>query len=80
MAYTVLSINLSFQRGRDGGWCAIGAPPEYKNDGDDDKLEPYMINENLIEMIAETPQPEALNLDIIKKNKDSVGTRKGGTK
>ena len=38
-----------------------------------------MINDNLIEMIAETQQPEALNLDITKKSEDGVGTGREGS-
>lgn len=60
---------------RRSGWHAMGEPPDYVGDGeDDDKLEPFAItNEVLIELIKTTVQPEDLNVRIALNNNNNVG-------
>lgn len=69
VTYTVYTEHMEFRKYRGGGWCVIGLPPEY-NGSNDDVLEPYLINENLVDMIQETSQPTEVNVDIIRKDKD----------
>lgn len=49
------------------GWHAMGEPPDYIGDGSDDEvLEPFAINEDvLIELIKTTEQPEILNVRLV---------------
>ena len=64
---TISDTNLEFSRGKSGGWSVIGMSPSY--DGTNEEvLEPYLINDNLIEMIMEYEQPRELNVK--KKVKD----------
>ena len=56
------------------GWHAMAEPPDYVGDGgDDDKLEPLAITEEvLIELIKNTEQPEVLNVRMVKEGDDEV--------
>jgi len=55
------------------GWHAMGEPPEYIGDGSDDEvLEPFAINEDvLIELIKTTEQPEILNVRLVLNEKEA---------
>mmetsp|Transcript_4135 Transcript_4135/g.9385 ORF Transcript_4135/g.9385 Transcript_4135/m.9385 type:complete len:331 (+) Transcript_4135:30-1022(+) len=66
ITYTAYEKQLHYQKGRGGGWCVFGVPPD--DEGED---EPYLINNNLIEMILETPQPKHLNVEIVKKDSNN---------
>lgn len=64
VVYTIFDSNLEWSTGCKGGWSVVGVPPEH--DGDNDEvLEPWLINDNLVEMIAEYEQPKELNVKIV---------------
>ena len=64
--YTVYEGNLDWLKGRGGGWCVMGMPPEYDG-SNDDVLQPYLINQNLVDMIEATEQPSENNITMIRK-------------
>ena len=71
ITYTAYSHCLEYKKFRNGGWCLIGAPPDYDGSADNDHLlYPYLINDNLVEMIAETKQPDHLNVIVIDRQED----------
>ena len=71
IVYTIFEGNLEWSRGRNGGWSVLGMPPEY--DGENDELlEPYLINDNLIGMIVDTEQPRDLNVRVVAKNEEEA--------
>lgn len=50
-SYTIWNKNLEFQRGRGGGWCAIGVPADKSLDD-----EPFLIGDMLVDLVKETEQ------------------------
>ena len=70
ITYTIFSRNLEYQKGRGGGWCVLGMPPQYDRI-DDDVLEPWMINDVLIEMIKDTEQPKSNKVKLLMKDNNS---------
>jgi len=71
ITYMVYEDNLEYRMYRGGGWCVIGVPPEY-NGNNDEELYPYLINDNLIEMIMDTTQPENLNVKKVQQDTPAV--------
>ncbi len=55
------------------GWHALGEPPEYTGDGDDELLEPFAItNDVLIELIKTTEQPDVLNVRMLMEEEEDM--------
>ena len=70
MTYVIHKGNLEFQRGskKKGipeGWSVFDVPPDGKTEDDDG---PFMICEDLCEIIADTEQEEGV--EVIKKSED----------
>ena len=49
---------MEYQKGRGGGLCLIGSHPSW----DEDLDEPFMINEELVEMIADKEQADGVEI------------------
>ena len=65
--------NLWLEWTRSSGWTVLAAPPDYQGDGDDNKLESHVINDNLVELIAETEQSlESVNFQMMRKEDDGA--------
>ena len=76
VVYTIFDSNLEWSTGRKGGWSVVGVPPDY--DGkNDDVLEPWLINDNLIEMLLEYEQPKELNVKKVTKDDDNDDSSSG---
>jgi hypothetical protein len=56
--FTIHPGNMEYQRGRSGGWMAIGIPP----DGCGLDEEPFQVGEMLIDMIADTQQADNITM------------------
>jgi hypothetical protein len=56
--YTVYNKNLEWERGRKGGWCLVAIPSEEGEFED----EPFAIADMVIELIADTPQEEHIQI------------------
>ena len=54
--FTIWDENLEYHKGREGGWCLIGSHPS----SDENMDEPYLINDDIVAMIAETEQAEGV--------------------
>ena len=64
VTYTIHEDNLEFQRGskrlnQERGWNVFGVPPNANGDDDD---EPFMINNVLCELIANTDQEDGVEV------------------
>jgi hypothetical protein len=56
--YTVYNKNLEWERGRKGGWCLVAIPSEEGEFED----EPFAVADMVIELIADTPQEEHIQI------------------
>ena len=56
--FTIHPGNMEFQRGRSGGWMAIGIPP----DDCGVEEEPFQVGDMLIELIADTEQADNITM------------------
>lgn len=65
--YTIARQNLEYQKGRHGGWCAIGEPAD---DQYEDKSFMIMIGDFLVGLIADTPQDGSIK--VIKNQPEEV--------
>jgi hypothetical protein len=71
--FTIHPGNMEYQRGRNGGWMAIGIPP----DGCGLDEEPFQVGNMLIDMIAETQQAD--NITMVRMD-DGGGGGGGGSR
>ena len=70
VTYTIFGDNLEYQRGSelkniDKGWNIVGMPPDSTNDND---IKPFMINDLLCELVANTKQISGI--EVIKQAKE----------
>ena len=70
VTYTICGDNLEYQRGSkmrniDKGWIVFGIPPDST---DDDDIEPFVINDLLCELVADTKQISGI--EVIKQAKE----------
>ena len=78
VTYTIHEANLEFQRGSskkkniDKGWNIFGIPPDST---DDDDEEPFMINDLLCELIADTTQ--VAGVEVIKQDTEPADSDAG---
>ena len=68
VTYTLYGENLDLKKGINEGWCVIENPPEF-DAVNDSLLEPLLIdNYIIINLIKDTDQPEANNVNIVLKS------------
>ena len=65
--FTIHPGNMEYQRGRNGGWMAIGIPPD--DCGLDE--EPFQVGVMLIGMIADTEQADN-NITMVRMEEEEV--------
>ena len=69
--FTVHPGNMEYQRGRNGGWMAIGIPPD--DCGIDE--EPFQVGDMLVGLIADTEQAD--NITMVKMEEEEVAVEGG---
>ena len=67
--FTIHPGNMEYQRGRNGGWMAIGIPPD--DCGIDE--EPFQLGDMLVGLIADTEQADNITMVRMEEEEEEVG-------
>ena len=68
VTFTIHPGNMEYQRGRNGGWMAIGIPPD--DCGIDE--EPFQLGDMLVGLIADTEQADNITMVRMEEEEEEV--------